>query len=168
MLFQVPLWPLEWVGSTRRMNTMFSFSESMAITLSPTARVCWLEKFPPIFFFGQKKFISKKWIWQKVKILSLKNHEKMWFWLLQAFNVLTNVSKHSKMSPISFCKSLEHITKSFRGFKSLIIDFLVKNCITRLNKQCCRMLYPRYIFQKLTFSHFSSLVARFKRRMIII
>ena len=41
---------------TCHMSMMFSFSERTSITLSPTARVWILNKFPPIFFGREKKF----------------------------------------------------------------------------------------------------------------
>ena len=41
---------------TCHMSMMFSFSERTSITLSPTARVWILNKFPHIFFGREKKF----------------------------------------------------------------------------------------------------------------
>ena len=41
---------------TCHMSMMFSFSERTSITLSPTARIWILNKFPPIFFGREKNF----------------------------------------------------------------------------------------------------------------
>ena len=47
----------QWIeGCTCRKKIMFSFPESMSETLFSNARVCHLDKFPPVFFEVEKKF----------------------------------------------------------------------------------------------------------------
>ena len=67
---------------TCHMSMMFSFSERTSITLSPTARVWILNKFPPIFF-GREKIFCQIFrvcikIWQK-------NTSSSFWWLVAEY-----------------------------------------------------------------------------------
>ena len=112
--FDVPVWGYGWKGSTCRMKIMFSFSESLARLLFSTARVCPLDKFPPLFLRRKKSphFFEEMRIF---RISRRKNEGKNAFCQECLPYVRINVSKTSQMFFVTYWRSFESLWGHFEA-----------------------------------------------------
>ena len=153
------------MGSTCRMKIMFGFSESMAETLVSISRVCHLNKFPPVFFWGRKKS------WEE--FLDLTNtpiSDPKIPWIFKLFTCWANcglgkVFHYATMINNHYLYLFKYV---FSVFELIQVKKSKKMCFLKSFETLKQTYYhfnPLTIFEKTWIFDISCIISRLVRRM---